>query len=506
MRRLPGWLLAVILLACAGPAVASAAWSGSGAVTGQAQAATMPSGAAPTVSATGHSVTLSWNAGTLLGQSLNGYTVKRYSAGGVAQTVGAGCSGTITAVSCTESAVPAGTWTYTVTPLLDSWLGTESSASSAVTIQAPALSITSATTLTSLPATVSASLTGYTAGQTVSFKLDSATGTTLTATLAPSSVPASGAATATITLPAGTTEGSHTIYAVGSQGDTASADLTVNRPTVASAVIAKSAGGLAGSIKRGGTYYVYADVTGSGTPPAGLSSLTTDVSAITTGQTAAVLSSGSYTVDGQSYDYRSTLLTAKGTLAAGTDAFSLKLTDAAATATTTSYSVTVNNTAPHASAVQTANVSGGTNGKPEAGDSMTLTYSEAIDPNTVLSGWSGGSQAVVIEIVDGGASTNDKLDVLNASTLAQLPLGTVDLGRKDYVSKTTTFGASGTASTMVLSSGTITLTLGTPSSTAGTAAATGTLVWTPSATVTDAAGNPASTTAVTETGTPDKDF
>ena len=506
MRRLPGWLLAVILVACVGPGAASAAWSGIGTATGQAQAANMPGGAAPTVSATGQSVTVSWTAGSLLGQSLNGYTVKRYSAGGVAQTVGAGCSGTITVLTCTESSVPAGAWTYTVTPLLYSWLGSESPASSAVTIQAPALSITSATTVTSLPATVSASLTGYTAGQTVSFKLDSATGTALTATLTPTSTPASGAATATITLPAGTAQGAHTIYAVGSQGDTASAGLTVNRPTVASAVIAKSAGGLAGAIKQRGTYYVYADVTGSGTPPAGLSSLTTDVSAITTGQTAAALSSGSYTVDGQSYNYRSALLTAKSKLAAGTDSFSLKLTDAAATATTTSYSVTVNNTAPNASAVQTANVSGGTSGEPEAGDSMTLTYSEAIDPNTVLSGWAGGSQSVVIQIVDGGAPTDDKLEVLNASTLTQLPLGTVDLGRKDYVSKTTSFGAPGTASTMALSGSTITLTLGTPSSTAGTAASTGTLVWTPSAAATDAAGNAASTTAVTETGSADKDF
>jgi hypothetical protein len=506
VRRLPGWLLAVILLACAGPGAASAAWSGIGTASGQAQAANMPGGAAPTVSATSHSVTVSWSAGTLLGQGVSGYTVKRYSAGGVAQTVGAGCSGTITALSCTESSVPAGTWTYTVTPLLYSWMGAESPASSAVAIQPPGLSITSATTVTSLPATVSASLTGYIAGQTVTFKLDSATGTTLTATLSPTSIPASGAATATITLPAGIAQGSHSIYAVGSQGDTASAALTVNRPTVSSAVIAKSAGGVSGAIKQGGTYYVYANVTGSGAPPAGLSSLTTDVSAITTGQTAAALSSGSYTIDGQSYNYRSAQQTAKSTLAAGTDAFSVKVTDTAATTTTTSYSVTVDNTAPRASDIQTANVAGGTAGKPELGDTVTFTYSEPIDPSTVLSGWAGGSQSVIAEIVDGGASTDDKLEVLNASTMAQLPFGTVDLGRKDYVSKTTTFGASGTAATMVLSGSAITVTLGTPSATAGTAAGTGTVAWTPSATVTDAAGNAMTTTAVNESGTVDKDF
>ena len=109
-------------------------------------------------------------------------------------------------------------------------------------------------------------------------------------------------------------------------------------------------------------------------------------------------------------------------------------------------------------------------------------------------------------ITDGGTSADDKLEVLNASTLAQLPLGTVDLGRKDYVSKTTAFGATGTTSTMALSGSVITVTLGTPNSTAGTAAGTGTLVWTPSSTVTDAAGNAMSTTAVNESGTADKDF
>jgi hypothetical protein len=506
VRRLSRWLLAVVIAAAAVPGAASAAWSGGGSVAGQVQAATMPGGSAPTVSATGHTITVNWSAGTVAGQSVSDYTVKRYNGAGVGQTVGAGCSGTLTGLSCTESSVPAGTWTYTVTPSLASWQGAESPASSAVTVLAPGLSITSSTTVTSLPATVNASLTGYTAGQTVTFKLDSATGTTLTSTLSPSSIPAAGSATATITLPAGTAQGAHAIYAVGSAGETSSAALTVNRPTVAGAVIAKSAGGVPGAIKQSGTYYVYANVTGSGTPPAGLASLTADVSAITTGQTAAALSSGSYTVDGQSYNYRSAQLTAKSSLTAGATAFTLKVTDSAGTATTTSYSVTVDNTAPRTSDIQTTNVAGGTAGKPEAGDTVIFTYSKAVDPSTVLSGWDGGSQSVVAQIVDGGTSGDDKLEVLNASTLTQLPLGTVDLGRKDYVTKTTTFGASGTAATMVMSGSAITVTLGTPSATATIAAGTGTMVWTPSTTVTDAAGNAVSASTVNETGTGDKDF
>jgi hypothetical protein len=499
-------LLLLVVATCAVPGAASAAWSGGGSASAQVQAATMPGGSAPTVTATGHTVTVSWSAATLAGQSVTGYTVKRYNAAGAAQTIGSGCSGTLTAVSCSESAVLAGTWTYTVTPSLYAWVGAESSASSAVTIQAPGLNITSATTVTGLPATVSASLSGYSAGQTVAFKLDSATGTTLTGTLLPTAIPANGAAAATIILPAGTAQGSHTIYAVGSQGETASATLTVNCPAVASAVIAKSAGGASGAIKQGGTYYVYANVTGSGTPPAGVSSLTADVNAITTGQSATALTSGTYTVDGHSYDYRSALLTAKSSLTAGTDSFAVKLTDSGGTATTTSYSVTVDNTAPRASSIQAANVAGGTAGKPEAGDTVTFTYTKAVDPNSVLAGWDGSAQSVVAEIVDGGTSGNDKLEVLNASTLTQLPLGTVDLGRKDYVSKTTTFGASGAPASMVLSGSAVAVTLGTPSATAGTATATGTMAWTPSTTPTDPAGNAVNANAVNESGAADKDF
>ncbi|MGH2894237.1 MAG: hypothetical protein ACRDPM_13385, partial [Solirubrobacteraceae bacterium] len=140
------------------------------------------------------------------------------------------------------------------------------------------------------------------------------------------------------------------------------------------------------------------------------------------------------------------------------------------------------------------------------GDTVTFTYSEAIDPDTVLSDWDGSAQPVIVVIIDGGASSNDKLEVISASTLNTLPLGTIDLGRKDYVSATTAFGPTGTDSTMALNGNAIAVTLGTPLFTAGTAAGSGTLTWTPSSSVTDRAGNATSTTAVHETGTADKDF
>ena len=63
------------------------------------------------------------------GAPVTGYLVRRYDESGNAQTIGAGCSGTITATSCTETALPPGTWRYRVTPLNANWRGPESAAS-----------------------------------------------------------------------------------------------------------------------------------------------------------------------------------------------------------------------------------------------------------------------------------------------------------------------------------------------------------------------------------------
>ena len=154
---------------------------------------------------------------------------------------------------------------------------------------------------------------------------DPSSGTVLTGSITPTPVPSNGTATVSVTLPAGTSNGSHTIYAVGNLGDQPGASITVNRPQIGTSVIAKSAGGVAGYIKQGGTYFVYANATGSGNPPAGLSTLKADVSSVTTGATAVTLSNGSFTVDGQSYNYRSAQQTANAVLGAGSKSYALTL-------------------------------------------------------------------------------------------------------------------------------------------------------------------------------------
>ncbi|HKG01846.1 MAG TPA: hypothetical protein VKB03_01585 [Conexibacter sp.] len=277
-------------------------------------------------------------------------------------------------------------------------------------------------------------------------------------------------------------------------------------PTASASAIARTTAGATGSIKAGASYYVYANASDTGNPASGVASVTTNVSALTSAGGTVSLTAGSYAVGAATYAYRSAAQTAKSSLAAGSYAYTLTLADAAANSGTQSgFSVTVDATAPSAADVQSTNVAGGTAGKPDAGDQIVLTFSEPIDPSSILAGWTGATASVVVRITEGGAG-NDALTIRNSTNSAQLPLGSVNLARTDFVTATRDFGASGTAATMVQSGNAIALTLGTPSGTTGTAAGAAAMIWTPVATATDVAGNAAATTARTETGTADLDF
>src|SRR5215207_6263336 len=86
--------------------------------------------------------------------------------------------------------------------------------------------------MTSLPATATGQIAGFVGGQTVSFRLDNpTTGTLLTGSIAPTPVPAGGSSSVSVTIPAGTANGAHTVYAIGSAGDMAQAGITVSLPT-----------------------------------------------------------------------------------------------------------------------------------------------------------------------------------------------------------------------------------------------------------------------------------
>jgi hypothetical protein len=273
-------------------------------------------------------------------------------------------------------------------------------------------------------------------------------------------------------------------------------------PSITGSVVAKQAGGEPGAIRKGGSYYVYADVTDTGSPASGVSAVTANVSAITQSATTVNLEAGSFTVDGVTYSHRSALLTAKSTLSAGAYSYSLSTTDAAGNSfSQAGHPVTVDNTAPSAVAVQTTNIAGGTVSRMDAGDTITLTFSETVDPHSILAGWTGTSTPVMVFVSN---QSPDRLTVLTWDDGIQVPLGTVRLGRSDYVAGDVAF----TGSTMVQNGASITITLGTPlpSGSVRTAGGNGTMAWTPSATAADVAGNAVSTANANEPGPADKDF
>jgi hypothetical protein len=216
-------------LALAGAAVSWAYWSASATTgsAGNATAASVNQGATPTATASstvGRRIAVSWGASTLSnGNAVDGYIVKRYDAGtGTPQTTLAGCSGTIAATSCTETGVPPGSWKYTVTPVLaTNWQGVESTKSGAATVAPAALTLAKTTFGAPLPQTTTGSLTGFAPNEGLSFRLDSGPGTTLTGS--PSSVDANGNATiSSLTIPSGTADGAHTVYALGNFSPVAS--------------------------------------------------------------------------------------------------------------------------------------------------------------------------------------------------------------------------------------------------------------------------------------------
>jgi len=274
-------------------------------------------------------------------------------------------------------------------------------------------------------------------------------------------------------------------------------------PTVASSVVSKTVPYVPGYITQGGTYHIYANVTDGGASPSGVSTVTANTSSFDTGMTAVALVAGSYSIGGVAYNYRSAQQGANGTLAAGSYAYTVTATDVAGnSATQAGFSVTVDNTRPSGTDVQTTNA--GVAGQPGIGDTITYTFSEPIDPDSILTGWTGGSTSVVVRIAQNAGG--DRVIIRTAANSAQLPFGTVNLVGLSYVTANRDFGASGTPSSMVIVGNAIVITLGTASGAVGTESVAAAMVWTPVTGAHDRAGLTCQTTAATEATPLDLDF
>lgn len=217
--------------------IASAYWTSS--TTGSATAATdtLLAGNQPTTTVgSTATVTLNWAATTTqAGHPASGYKIARYSSASSGTPVAAtgGCASVVTALTCTEQSVPAGTWYYSVTPVVGGWSGPESPRSSATTVAVTTLTFMSASAYPGGSLT-GGSLSGFAATENVTFRLDSPTGTVLTTSPSPVTTTASGSATGiSVTLPGSLTPGStHSVYAIGAtSGAQAAATITVTQDT-----------------------------------------------------------------------------------------------------------------------------------------------------------------------------------------------------------------------------------------------------------------------------------
>ncbi len=313
------------------------------------------------------------------------------------------------------------------------------------------------------------------------------------------------------------TEGSHTFRV-------RTFDSAGNRSTVASHTWTVDTTGPVSTItfaENGKRYNNTRFNNGCGTSGGDFCGTATDSSSITQVRVSIQrVSDGTYW-NGSSFSGTSeTLLTPSGTTswsyafaasnfpAEGSYTFRARATDAAGnTGAVASSTFVIDRTSPTGVDIQTAN-GGGTAGRADQGDTVTFTYSEAMDPNSILAGWTGSATNVTVRMANGTGQGNDSLTVWNEANKSQLALGSVNLGRNDYVSGAITIGTTSAPSVMTMNGSTVTITFGTASDASKTTAGTGTgaMAWTPSASALDLAGNACSTTTVNESGTADREF
>ena len=184
---------------------------------------------------------------------------------------------------------------------------------------------------------------------------------------------------------------SASVSSTGNQFTTAS-DLTP--PTTSRAVLRKSYGGVSGftgcgiggcSVLESRQFYVYAQVTDGGSPPSGVNT----VNATVGGSNAAMTTSGGpWTVDGQTFNYRSGFLTRSAAqLAVGARTYTIAATDNAGRSSTSSaYNFNVDATQPNPTSATLANGSGSA-GQPDSGDTITVDYDSSLDPSSMFGTW-----------------------------------------------------------------------------------------------------------------------
>jgi hypothetical protein len=275
-------------------------------------------------------------------------------------------------------------------------------------------------------------------------------------------------------------------------------------PTVSGGV--GRATGPLGHIKQGDTVALYLDVVETGNPASGVASVTAQVSIPYYSYTGPIaVSSGAWTVRGQSYNYKSADSQLPPIPHGEQVIVDVTATDNAGNVTNRNFTLTIDNNAPAVSAagVTTTN-GGGTQSRIQQNDAIGFNFTEAMDAESILAGWTGGAQNITVRLNNNVAAAggNDQLTFYNQANTAPVALGSVNLGRTDYTSFNRTFNNS----SMLLAGNRITVTFGTASGAVTTAGGSATMVWTTPTGATDMAGNPMSGANWTEPAPLDRDF
>ncbi len=239
-RCLPRLLLLAALVLCdAGGALAYFAATGTG--TAQATAGSILGPSGVTASQTGTNIVVSWAAATLSsGAAVQGYTVTRSDGSTVC-----GAPALLTTLSCTDSSVPAGTYTYTVEAVYNSWSASATSGS---------ITVLTAPTISAKPPSASAS-------STASFSFSGGGGGGYQCQL-------DGGAYAACASPAaysGLADGSHTFNVRAAQGSSTgpASGYTWTVDTTAPTQVVTLAGGASGAYLSGTRLYYKGNAGGS---------------------------------------------------------------------------------------------------------------------------------------------------------------------------------------------------------------------------------------------------
>ncbi|MHB8329705.1 MAG: beta strand repeat-containing protein, partial [Acidimicrobiales bacterium] len=177
----------------------------------------------------GRDVTIAWSAAAQAGS----YSVTRSNAQGLSNTEHGTCASSTTGLTCSDAGVvESGTsttnWSYTDTPARSLWTGPTSPPSATISVPGPTLALGSSSFAAGGGST-SATVANFFDNEAVTYCVDQSSSCSAGHTLGTDTVPGSGGAktTASISIPAGLSAGSHAVYAIGSLGSLPSATITV---------------------------------------------------------------------------------------------------------------------------------------------------------------------------------------------------------------------------------------------------------------------------------------